>query len=130
MLPMGQDRPDGTSFLPSSEGGDHRQENPAERIRIVVVEDEAIAAMDLEMLLEELGYEVCDVVMSAPEAIRTAERSKPDLLLMDIRLADNTDGVTAALEIRARFGIRSVFLTAHTDAATMARVRAANPFAV
>lgn len=98
--------------------------------RVLVVEDEAIAALDLEMLLEDLGYEPCGVAASAPEAVRLADATRPDLVLMDVRLAGGTDGVDAAIEIHRRHGVPVVFLTAHSDPATLERVRSANPRAI
>ncbi|AWK88343.1 response regulator [Azospirillum thermophilum] len=99
-------------------------------LRVLVVEDEAIAAMDLEMMLEVLGHSVCGVLAEGPEAVREAGATRPDLVLMDIRLAGGTDGVEAAHDIRRLYGIRSLFLTAHNDRATLERAAAAQPFAV
>ena len=98
-----------------------------DRVSIFVVEDDALSAIMLNDLLEMWGYRVCGMAHSAPAAVREIERHQPDLVLMDIRLADNSDGVAAAHEIRRRFGIRSLFLTAHTDHATLTRVREAEP---
>ena len=98
-----------------------------DRVRIFVVEDDALSAMMLNDLLDMWGYVVCGIADNAPAAVREIERHNPDMVLMDIRLADNTDGVGAAREIRSRLGIRSVFLTAHTDRTTLARVREAEP---
>lgn len=67
------------------------------------------------------------MAQAAPAAVASIARERPDLVLMDIRLADNTDGIAAAHEIRSRFGVRSVFVTAHTDRATVARVRETEP---
>ena len=107
----------------SREGGDA----DVQRVRIFVVEDDALSAMMLHDLLEMWGYAVCGTASGAAAAIQEIERRKPDLVLMDIRLADNTDGVAAAVEIRRRLGVRSIFLTAHTDRKTLARVQNAEP---
>jgi len=96
----------------------------------MVVEDEAIAAMDLEMVLDDLGYEVCAVASSGTEAVRAAAAVKPDLILMDIRLANGTDGVEAARQILGGQGIRSIFLTAHNDPVTLERANGASPLDV
>lgn len=96
-------------------------------VRIVLAEDEAITALHVEFLLTGLGYDVCDVAASAPEAVKAAAEHRPDLVLMDIRLAEGTDGIAAAAEIRARFGTPVVYLTAHTDAATVRRAEATHP---
>lgn len=99
-------------------------------VRVLVVEDEAITAMGLELVLETLGYEVCGFAADAQEAVRQAASTTPDLILMDIRLANGSDGVQAAAEIRARHGIRSLFLTAHNDPATLERARNVSPFGI
>src|SRR4051812_50074974 len=97
------------------------------RIRILIVEDEAIPAMLLEEMIEDLGYMVCGKAISGPGAVKAAEDYEPDLILMDIRLAQGTDGIDAAIEIRARLGIPSLFMSAFSDQATMARVKHAQP---
>ena len=98
-----------------------------DRVKIFVVEDDALSAIMLNDLLEMWGFEVCGIAGNAPAAVREIERQRPDIVLMDIRLAGNTDGVAAAREIRRRFGIRSVFVTAYADRATLDRVRKAEP---
>lgn len=95
--------------------------------RIVVAEDEALIAFELQRLLVQFGYEVCALARSAPEAVQAAGAHEPDLVLMDIRLANNTDGVAAAQEIMDLFGIPAVYLTAHSDSATIARAQATRP---
>jgi diguanylate cyclase (GGDEF)-like protein/PAS domain S-box-containing protein len=96
--------------------------------RIVIVEDERITAMDLEERLNRLGYDVPAIASAGDEAIRTIEETQPDLVLMDIVLDKNTDGVTAAKEVQARFGIPVVFLTAYSDDATWQRIKTTEPF--
>ena len=96
-------------------------------LRILVVEDEAVTALDLEDVLLSLGHQVVGTVDSAPAAVSAAARLRPDLVLMDIRLAGGTDGVDAAVTIRNRLGMPSIFLTAQTDFATRQRSLAARP---
>jgi DNA-binding NarL/FixJ family response regulator len=96
-------------------------------VRVLLVEDEILTALDIEHLVQQLGYEVCGIAASAPEAVRAADDLRPDLVLMDIRLARGTDGIQAAGEIRARLGIGSLYLSAHTDAATLHRAQATRP---
>ena len=96
--------------------------------RILVVDDEAIVAENIRSKLEGLGYEVCAVAPSGEEAVREAERKGPDLVLMDIRLRGEMDGVEAALEIGDRFDIPIVYLTAYADERTLARAKIANPY--
>jgi len=96
--------------------------------RILIVEDEAITAMDLAAELRHLGYEVCGTEDTADGAVAAVEREKPGLVLMDIRLGDNGDGVDAAQRISARHDTAVVFLTAHSDEETLARALAVSPY--
>ena len=83
--------------------------------RLLIVEDEAIAALFLRHTLESLGHEVIAVVDTGEEAVAVALREHPDLVLMDIRLRGEIDGVDAANNIRRQTGIRSVFISAYSD---------------
>jgi two-component system, response regulator PdtaR len=100
---------------------------PAAR-RVLVVEDEFFLAVQIEEWLLDNGLDVVDVVHTADEAIAVADTERPDLVIMDIRLANETDGITAALEILERTGIRCIFATAYADAATRERGEKARPF--
>jgi PAS domain S-box-containing protein len=95
---------------------------------ILIVEDESIVAWDLRETLEKLGHQVVALVDSGVEAIRAATTSRPDLVLMDIRLAGGMDGITAAAEIYDRLDIPVVYLTAHADERTLERATQTNPF--
>ncbi len=97
--------------------------------RVLVVEDEFFLAVQIEEWLLDNGLEVVDVVHTADEAIAVADAERPDLVIMDIRLASETDGISAALEILDRTGIRCIFATAYADAATRERGEKARPFA-
>lgn len=96
--------------------------------RVLVVEDEFFLAVQIEEWLLDNGLEVVDVVHTADEAIAVADTERPDLVIMDIRLASETDGIAAALEILDRTGIRCIFATAYADAATRERGEKAQPF--
>ncbi len=96
--------------------------------RILVVEDERVVAWDIAEALEKSGYQVVATVASAVAALAAAQEYQPDLVLMDIRLAGNQDGVTAAENIYQRFGTPIIFLTAHADQETLARATATSPF--
>ena len=96
--------------------------------RILIVEDEAIVALDLRMRLTRLGYSVIDSVGLAEVAIEIAEQQRPDLTLMDIRLRGEMDGIEAADVIRTKMGLPVVYLTAHADDATVDRARVTEPF--
>jgi two-component system, response regulator PdtaR len=82
------------------------------KARILIVEDEAITALDEEGTLEELGYEVVGIVDTGEEAIAKANELKPDLVLMDITLKTKMTGTEAAWEIREQFDIPVIFVTA------------------
>lgn len=94
--------------------------------RILVVEDEFLIAMECEGILMEAGHEVVGVAADEQQALSLAERGRPDLVLMDIRLARGSDGIEVAKAIRARHGIRSLFVSAHGERETRDRGRAAD----
>jgi PAS domain S-box-containing protein len=102
--------------------------NRSKRTRILVVEDEGLVAADLQEHLTELDYEVVAVVDTAEAALREAARLRPDLVLMDIMLAGQMDGVEAADRITREQDVPVVFLTAHADQATLARGKATGPY--
>jgi CheY-like chemotaxis protein len=94
------------------------------KIKILIVEDESIVALDLKNRLIRLGYFVSGIAVSGEAAIQKAAETCPDLVLMDIRLKGDMDGIEAAKEIQARFGIPIIYLTALVDDDTMQRVDA------
>ena len=98
------------------------------KAKILVVEDESIVALDIQSQLRSLGYAVPAVVSSGAEAIRKAGETRPDLVLMDIRLKGEMDGVEAAGQIWARFGIPVFYLTAYADEDTLQRAKITGPF--
>src|SRR5262249_24834805 len=95
--------------------------------RILIVEDERITAEDLQDILSEAGYEVTAIVSSGEEAIREAEQNRPDLALMDIRIKGDLDGTETARILHEKFGVPSVYLTAHADRETLQRAKRAKP---
>jgi PAS domain S-box-containing protein len=95
--------------------------------RIMIVEDEGITAEDIHDILTHLGYTVTAVVSSGEEAIREAGRTKPDLVIMDIRIKGEMDGIEAARHIREEFDIPVIYLTAHADRETLNRAKLAEP---
>jgi PAS domain S-box-containing protein len=98
------------------------------RARILIVEDEFIVAGDLQLRLEELGYEVAGTADNGPEGVRLAASARPDLVLMDIRLKGKLDGIAAAEQIGRRFQVPVVFLTAYAEEDTLQRAKLAEPF--
>ncbi len=99
-----------------------------EDIRILIVEDELIIAADIQRVLESLGFSVITAVSTGEEAIERAGALRPDLVLMDIILADKMDGVEAAKQINEKFGIPVVFLTGNADGETVRRARESQPY--
>ena len=96
--------------------------------KILIVEDESIIAEDISDSLISLGYRITGMVYSGEEAIEAAAKFRPDLVLMDVNLQGEIDGITAAGEIRSRFQIPVVYLTAYADENTLRRVNATKPF--
>jgi PAS domain S-box-containing protein len=94
---------------------------------ILVVEDERVVAKELQRSLASLGYSVPETCASADEAIRLASLACPDLVLMDIQIKGDKDGIQAAEILRARFEVPVIFLTAYADEATLARAKSTEP---
>lgn len=95
--------------------------------RILVVEDENITAEDIGEGLKKMGYEVSAVVSTGEAAVKKAEELSPDLIIMDIRLKGKMDGIEAAQQIRMRFGIPVIYLTAYFDENTVERAKITEP---
>jgi PAS domain S-box-containing protein len=95
---------------------------------ILVVEDEAIVAMDIEDRLTAMGYQLGGAAASGEQALALAEAGHPDLVLMDIRLQGAMDGIVAAEEMRRRFHVPVIFLTAYSEEATLERAKLAEPY--
>ncbi len=94
---------------------------------ILIVEDEAISALYIKNILTRLKYLVLDIVATGENAIAKAEALNPDLILMDIRLAGEMDGIQAADIIHSNYDIPIVFLTAHLDEDSMRQAMATDP---
>jgi CheY-like chemotaxis protein len=98
------------------------------KAKIMIVEDEWITADDIKMSLQSLGYAVTSISSSGNEAIQNAEKDKPDLVLMDIVLQGEMDGIEAANQIHSRFNIPIIYLTAHADEKILERAKITEPF--
>jgi CheY-like chemotaxis protein len=98
-----------------------------ERRRVLIVEDEGIVALDLRTRLKDLGYDVAAVAASGEDAVKRAIETRPDVILMDIVLQGEMDGIEAALRIRARIDVPIVYLTAYSDDGSKERARATGP---
>ncbi|MFP4082578.1 MAG: HD domain-containing phosphohydrolase [Candidatus Aminicenantes bacterium] len=98
------------------------------KTKILLVENEKIVARDIEDMLTGLGYEVLEVLSSGKEAVEKAKKLHPDLVLMDVRLQGDEDGVEAADIIYRSSNIPVVYLTAYADRTTMERAKLTEPF--
>jgi len=98
------------------------------RARLLIVEDEGIVALNIQTRLEGLGYSVVASVSSGEEAIEVAGKTRPDLILMDIKLDGKVDGIEAAAEIRRLFQLPVVYLTAYTNDETLNRAKLTEPY--
>ena len=96
--------------------------------KVMVVEDEAVVALDIVQELESAGYAVVGQVASGEDAIKTAGETRPDVVLMDIHLQGDMDGIMAAEQISSRFGAPIIFVTAHADEATLQRAKLTKPY--
>jgi CheY-like chemotaxis protein len=90
---------------------------------ILIVEDEAVTAKSLEKAVESFNYRISGVAATGEEANELAGKTRPDLVLMDIQLGAGIDGIEAAKRIAAVDTIPLIYATAHSDEATLARVR-------
>jgi CheY-like chemotaxis protein len=97
--------------------------------KILVVEDERITAEDIKRSLEKAGYNVPVIVSTGEDAVKFSEKYKPDLVLMDIVLEGNIDGIEAAETIRTKFDIPVIYLTAYSDKITVERAKTTHPSA-
>src|SRR6266567_113088 len=91
--------------------------------RALIVEDEILIAEELRERLSRLGFSVIAAVDSGEEGVAIATRERPDLVLMDIRLKGEKDGLQAAKEIREQIDVPIVYLTAHSDRLTVDRAK-------
>jgi DNA-binding NarL/FixJ family response regulator len=95
---------------------------------VLIVEDDFIIASSLKDSLQELGYSVVGIVDNGPDAIKKAEEMRPDAVIMDIHLKGPMDGTQAAEMIWGVYNIPVIYLTAHTDDATLQQAQKAFPF--
>lgn len=95
---------------------------------ILIVEDEAIVAKSLERRLRSLGYSITGTTASGEETLAILEKSAPDLILMDIRLEGDMDGIETSRIVYERFRIPVIFITAYSDNATIERATRTGPY--
>ncbi len=96
--------------------------------KILIVEDERIVALDISATLKSLGYEIASIAVSGVEAIEVVEKEKPDLILMDIRIKGELDGIQTAELIQANYNIPIIYLTAYADEETLSRAKITEPY--
>jgi len=101
---------------------------PTDHAKVLVVEDEQIVAMDVRSQLCGLGYEVVGIATTGKEALRFCEERHPDLVLMDIQLQGPRDGIATASEVRRRWQIPVVFMTAFAGEETLSRAKLSAPY--
>ncbi|MFO7850752.1 MAG: ATP-binding protein [Spirochaetia bacterium] len=98
------------------------------KVKILIVEDESIVAMDIKRRLVALGYQVIGHALSGEDAVSFSGEQRPDLVLMDIHLKGDMDGIKAADEIRRNYEIPVIYITAYSDEATLDRAKVTEPF--
>lgn len=96
--------------------------------KVLIVEDEALIALEIEKRLRDLGHEVCGIASCDAAALTMAAEQQPDLVLMDIRLPGSMDGIEIAAMIRERLSIPTIYLTAHVDEMTLERAKQTEPY--
>jgi DNA-binding NarL/FixJ family response regulator len=105
-----------------------RRNKSMQKEKIIIVEDESIIAFDIKNMLINYGYSVVAVLNNGEEAVKKTEEVKPDLVLMDINLKGNIDGVKAAEIIQHRLKTPVIYLTAYSDHETLQRATKTNPY--
>jgi DNA-binding NarL/FixJ family response regulator len=98
--------------------------------KVLIVEDQFLAAEFLRIWTEAYGFEVCGVAKSAQRAIDMASKHRPDIVLMDVRLEGDRDGVDAALAISQTLQPRFIYCTGSSEPSTMARISEDHPFEI
>lgn len=97
--------------------------------KILLAEDDCIAARHLSQTLPRMGYQLTDVVQSGEEVIKSISRNLPDIILMDITLGGKIDGICAVKKLQAKFDIPVIYITAHSDSDIFERAKQTKPYA-
>lgn len=95
---------------------------------ILIVEDEAILALNVKEMLLQMGHSVAAIHVSGEKAIESLAPAQPDLVLMDIRLQGDMDGITAAEQIHSQYNIPIIFMTAHSEETIINRAKTTEPY--
>ncbi|MCK5111151.1 MAG: response regulator [Arcobacteraceae bacterium] len=99
------------------------------KIKILIVEDETIVALDIKSAIKRLGFEVTNIVANYDDAINSVKKNEPDVILMDINLRNSKDGIETAYDIQKIKNIPIIYLTAYSDDDMINRAIATNPVA-
>ncbi len=99
------------------------------KVKILVVEDNRIVAEDIKNNLQEMGYAVCAIATSGKRALAAVQEQMPDIAILDIRLGKGMNGIDTAAELRDKYRIPIIYLTAHADAETVSRAKKTEPYA-
>jgi len=94
--------------------------------KVLIVEDDMIISMVLERMIQKLGHEVVNKVITGQGAIDSFFDLEPDLILMDIQLKDDIDGITAMQEIRKESDVHVIYITGNSDQYNLSRAKATN----
>lgn len=97
---------------------------------VLVVDDERLIALGLTLALKDMGFRTCGTAGTAAHAIQMAQEHRPSLVLMDVRLKGEGDGVDAAIEIHRTLGVPVIFITGSREPETVARIQQDHPSAV
>jgi DNA-binding NarL/FixJ family response regulator len=97
------------------------------KVKILIAEDELIIYLGLRRAFINAGYEICDIAITGAEAITIAERTKPDIALIDINLTGHIDGIETAKQIKARFDIPIIYMTGYSDQGLKERAEYTKP---
>ena len=98
------------------------------KINVLVVEDESIVAKDIQQSLKKLGYNVLGICSTGEDAVKSAQDLSPNIVLMDIMLKGEMNGIEAAALIRKSNNIPVIFLTAYADESTLDKAKVSEPF--
>lgn len=104
--------------------------NENNKVRILLVEDEAITALAMNMALENMGYATCEPVATGRKTLERLPLDKPDVILMDINLTGNMDGIETAHEVRALGPTPIIFISGYSSNELMERAKAIDPVAI
>jgi DNA-binding NarL/FixJ family response regulator len=98
--------------------------------KVLIVEDEFIIALSTQKRLELQGYKVVEIASTGEEAIQAAKIYKPDIILMDIKLAGPMDGIEAAKQIKQHLKVPIIYMSAYSDKKIIDRAKSTNPYGV